>query len=95
MVLYTKCRRIYGEPLLPTQRREQHGRTLRRSHATNGSAGLFPSRNLKPENSTSRERAESLKKECVGPVAGPVALTGKIVDCRHPEAIAPKKEPAE
>lgn len=24
-MLYTKCRRICGEPLLPTQRREQHG----------------------------------------------------------------------
>jgi hypothetical protein len=74
VVLYTKYLRIYGEPLLSTQRREQHGRTLRRSRATNGSAGLFPSRNLKPESSTSRERARSLKKECVGPAAGPVAL---------------------
>jgi hypothetical protein len=78
VVLYTKCRRIYGEPLLPTQRRELHGRTLRRSRATNGSAGLFPSRNLKPESSTSRERARSLKKECVGPAAGPVALIVEI-----------------
>ena len=78
VVLYTKCRRIYGEPLLPTRRREQHGRTLRRSHATNGSAGLFPSRNLKPESSTSREHAQSLKKECVGPVAGPVACIVEI-----------------
>jgi hypothetical protein len=28
VVLYTMCRRIYGEPLLPTQRREQHGEDI-------------------------------------------------------------------
>jgi hypothetical protein len=91
VVLYTKCRRIYGEPLLPTQRREQHGRTLRRSRATNGSAGLFPSRNLKPESSTSRERARSLKKECVGPVAGPVALIVEISGLPATRKLSPER----
>jgi hypothetical protein len=70
--------------LLPTQRREQHGRILRRLHATNGYAGLSPSRSRRPEDNTSRGRARSLKKACVDHAVGLVALTAKKEQCPRP-----------
>jgi hypothetical protein len=43
-----------------------------------GSAGLSPSRNRKPEGSTSSEYARNSKRECAGLVAGPAVLTAEI-----------------
>jgi hypothetical protein len=80
LVPCTKCQRICEKPLFPTRRHEQNGRTLRRSRAMSGSAGLSPSRNRKPENSTSRGCVRSLRKECAGLVVGPVVLTVKAID---------------
>jgi hypothetical protein len=40
-----------------------------------GSAGLSPSRNRKPEDSTSSEYALNLRKECAALVAGQAALS--------------------
>jgi hypothetical protein len=48
------------------RRRGQNGRILRHSRAMNGSAGLSPSRNRKPEGSTLSAYARNLKKERAG-----------------------------
>src|SRR5437667_8390875 len=55
----------------------QNGRTLRRSRAMSGSAGLSPSRNRKPEDSTLSEYARNLRKECADLAAGQAVLTGE------------------
>lgn len=53
-------------------------KTSRRWRAMNGSAGSSPSRNRRPEGSTSSGYARNSKKECAGHVAGPTALTAEI-----------------
>src|SRR5881394_3399100 len=70
--------RIYEKFSFLTQRRGQNGRILRHSLAMIGSAGSSPSRNRKPEGSTLRGYAPSLRKECVGLVAGQAVLTAEI-----------------
>jgi hypothetical protein len=66
---------IYEEFSFLIRRRGQNGRILLHSRAMSGSAGLSPSRNPKPEGSTSSEYARNLRKECVGLVAGQAVLT--------------------
>ena len=78
MVRYTAYRRIYEKLSFLTRPRGQNGRILRPSCAMNGSAGLFPSRNRKPEGSTLSVYARNLKKECAGLVAGQAVLTAEI-----------------
>jgi|SRR5215472_16640053 len=67
--------RIYEEFLFLTRRCEQNGRILRNSRGMNGSAGLSPSRNRKPEGSTSNGCARNLRKEYAGLVVGRAVLT--------------------
>src|SRR6266436_2859760 len=55
----------------------QNGRTLRHSRAMSGSAGLSPSRNRKPEDSTLSEYARNSRKECADLVAGQAVLTAE------------------
>jgi len=75
---YTLCQRIYEKFSFLTRPREQNGRILRHSPAMNGSAGLSPSRNRKPESSTLSVYALSLRKEYAGLVAGLAVLTAEI-----------------
>src|SRR5262245_48935221 len=63
----------------PTRRRGQNGRILRHSQGMNGSAGLSPSRNRKPEDSTLSGYSPSLRKECAGLVAGQAVLTAELL----------------
>jgi hypothetical protein len=76
-VRYTVFRPIYGRSSFLTRLRAQNGRILRHSRAMNGSAGLSPSRKWKAEGSTLSGYAWSLRKECVGLVAGQAALTAE------------------
>jgi hypothetical protein len=75
---YTLYQQIYERFSSPTRPRGQNGRILRHSHAMNGSAGLFPSRNRKPESSTLSVYARSSRKECAGLVAGLAVLTAEM-----------------
>jgi hypothetical protein len=76
-VRYTVFQPIYGRSSFLTRLRVQNGRILPHSHAMNGSAGLSPSRNRKPEHSTLSGYARSLRKECAGLVAGQAVLTAE------------------
>jgi hypothetical protein len=69
--------RIYERFSFPIQLLGQNGRILRHSRAMNGSAGLSPSRNLKPEGSTLSGYAQNSRKECAGLVAGQAVLTAE------------------
>ena len=70
VVWYTKCRGIYETLLFQHPWREQYGRILRHSRATNGFAGLYPGKKRRREVSVSRKRSRSLKVECAGLVVG-------------------------
>ncbi len=75
---YTLYQQNYERFSSPTRPREQNLRILRHSHAMNGSAGLFPSRNRKPESSILSVYARSSRKECAGLVAGLAVLTAEM-----------------
>jgi len=75
---YTLYQQIYKRFSSPTRPHGQNGRILRHSHAMNGSAGLSPSRNRKPEGSTLSVYARSSRKECAGLVAGLAVLTAEM-----------------
>src|SRR5260221_3989523 len=69
--------RIYEGFSFPIPLLGQTGRTLRHSRAMSGFAGLSPSRNRKPEDSTLSGYARNSRKECAGLVAGQAALTAE------------------
>src|SRR6266481_8359423 len=78
MARYTAYQRAYKKFSFLTRRRGQNGRISRHSRAMSGSAGLSPSKNWKPEDSTLSGYARNLRKECAGLVAGQAVLTAEI-----------------
>jgi len=90
-VKYIAYRRIYEKFSFLTRPRARNGRTLRHSRGMSGSAGLSPSRNRKPEGSTSSAYAPSLRKECVGLVAGQAVLTVEIRTANFPSFSLPPR----
>jgi hypothetical protein len=71
---------MYERRLLLTLLHETHGKTLLRSHATSGSAGLHQQRKQRREVTESNEHVQNSKKESADLAVGLAALTAENTD---------------
>lgn len=72
-VLCTRRPRTWGRSSAPIAKRYPHGRTSRRSRATNGSAGLNPRKSRRQGIAGSKGRVRISSMGIAAPAAGPVA----------------------